>query len=107
MPQPDILLVDRRLLREQRHAKPKDIFLAIEVADSSLSYDKGPKLQAYALTGIQEFWIVSLINDEILVHREPNSNEATYGNSFAVSRDEEVYPLAFPDVAIRVSEIII
>ena len=46
MPQPDLALVHPRVLREERYASAADIFLAIEVADRSLSYDRTTKMAA-------------------------------------------------------------
>src|ERR1700751_3466297 len=56
---PDVAVV-RRPWRghPNAHPRPGDIFLLIEVADTSLETDRGAKLELYANAGIQEFWIV-------------------------------------------------
>ena len=60
-PQPDFALV-RRPWRgyPQTHPEPGDIFLLIEVSDSSLDFDRTVKLELYARAGVREVWIVDL-----------------------------------------------
>lgn len=48
-----------------------DVFCVIEVADSSLALDLGPKLKAYAVARIAQYVVVDLVNDRALVHEEP------------------------------------
>jgi Uma2 family endonuclease len=71
-PQPDIAVVKRRWIGyPNAHPGPSDIFLLIEVADSSLDTDSGAKVEVYATSGIVEFWIVDLTTDVVRVHRNP------------------------------------
>ena len=72
-PHPDFALV-RRPWRgyPHTHPEPGDIFLLIEVADSSLAFDRTVKLRLYARAGIPEVWIVDLTTDGVLVHRGPS-----------------------------------
>ena len=48
-----------------------DLYSVIEVADSSLSLDLGPKLKAYATAGVPQCVVVDLVNNRVLVHEEP------------------------------------
>ena len=72
-PQPDLAVV---LDREYDRSLPgsEDIVLVIEVADTSLSYDRGVKLPLYARAGIREAWIVDLTNRAIERHTDPSRN---------------------------------
>jgi Uma2 family endonuclease len=74
-PQPDIVLV-RRPWRGYPTAHPRlgDIFLVIEVADTSRETDLGAKLELYARAGIPEFWIVDLTTDGVSVCRNPGGD---------------------------------
>jgi len=54
------------------HPRPPDIFLLIEVSDTSLAFDRGPKLEIYARAGVGEVWIVDLTTNAVLVHRHPS-----------------------------------
>ncbi len=71
-PEPD-LVVARGDLRDygNRHPSPGETGLVIEVADSSLSRDRGPKARLYARAGIATYWIVNLIDRQIEVRSDP------------------------------------
>jgi Uma2 family endonuclease len=72
-PQPDFALLRPRA-DGYRDAlpRPADVLLMIEVADSSLAYDRTVKANLYARSGIPELWIVDLAGARILVHRDPS-----------------------------------
>jgi Uma2 family endonuclease len=74
-PHPDIALVRRPWHGyPNAHPRPGDTLLLIEVADTSLETDRGAKLELYARAGIQEFWIVDLTTDGVLVYRNPSGD---------------------------------
>lgn len=70
-------LADIALLRPRAdyyrsaHPGPADVLLVIEVADSSLSYDREVKLPRYALAAVPEVWLVDLSGRRLLIHRRP------------------------------------
>ena len=103
-PQPDLQLIDPAW---ETHATdnphPHEIFLIIEVADSSLPYDRNDKAQAYARRGIAEFWIANLQDRVMEVHRQPGSG---YAIREVFRREQSVSPLAFPDIVLPVGEVI-
>ena len=71
-PEPDLaLLAFRPDFYAERHPRPADVLLTIEVADSSLNYDRETKLPLYARSGVQEVWLVDLQHDAITVYRQP------------------------------------
>jgi len=75
-PQPDFALVQRPWIGyPHTHPGPGDIFLLIEVSDSSLTFDRTVKLELYARANIREVWIVDLTTDTVLVHRQPAAGE--------------------------------
>jgi Uma2 family endonuclease len=69
LPQPDLMLVKRKFYFE--HPKPQDVFLLIEISDSTYNKDKNKKLPLYALYGVGEVWIVNLIRRQIEVYTDP------------------------------------
>ena len=98
-PQPDLTVVKRRKeLYRKAHPGPDDVLHVVEVAGSSLAYDRGKKLSRYALAGIPEVWIVDLFADRILVFRVPSG--AKYETELVVAADERVAPLAIPDLSV-------
>src|SRR5262249_41606502 len=73
-PEPDIAILRHRDdFYSQSLATANDVLLVIEVADSSLEYDRTVKLSTYSRAGLPEFWIVDLQADEIEAYSEPVS----------------------------------
>ena len=103
-PQPDLTLVPYSRRTARRHPNPSEAFLIIEVADSSLEYDRGDKMRTYVAVGIREFWILNLQEDQLEIYRQPEG--ASYREQLIVPIGGTASPLAFPDVTISVSEII-
>jgi len=107
-PLPDLVLYDRDAPRD-RHPHPEDIYLVVEVADSSLDYDRGVKASRYARAGIPEYWIVDVAEASVEVHRRPTGDEYDErirhrtGDAVSISQlpDLDAIPVAhvFPDAA--------
>jgi Uma2 family endonuclease len=71
-PEPDLAVV-RGSLADYRHAHPTRPALVIEVAESSLQFDRVTKGSLYARAGIADYWIVNLIDRVVEVYREPGA----------------------------------
>ena len=72
-PEPDVAICRLNSDNYRReHPKASDILLLIEVADTSLVYDRGRKVAAYAGSGIPEYWIVNLSDGRIEVFSDPD-----------------------------------
>jgi Uma2 family endonuclease len=75
-PQPDFTVLKPREDDYRRATpRPDDVLLIIEVADSSLAYDRNVKRSLYARHGIPEFWIVNLVAGEVEVCRGPHGEQ--------------------------------
>ena len=72
-PQPDVVLYDPEMPRD-RHPHPEDIFLVVEVADSSVDYDRTVKAAHYAAAGLPEYWLVDLPKAVVDVFRQPEAD---------------------------------
>jgi len=104
-PEPDVMLLQPTADDyTSRHPQPKDVFLLIEVADSTLEYDREEKLPVYGRAGIAEVWIVNLQDATIEVYREPHFTG--YGNKTLLRAGHQAKPLAFPDAAVDVAELL-
>ena len=103
-PQPDIAMKLKDDFYRSGLAGPDDVLLLIEVADSSLEYDRRIKLALYARFGIPEFWIVNIRARSIEVYTDPVNGEYTTLQTFR--RGQTATPTAFPDVVLPVSDII-
>ncbi|MGD8700478.1 MAG: Uma2 family endonuclease [Gemmatimonadales bacterium] len=104
LPQPDVTLLRPRADFYTAHPRPEDLLLVIEVADTSLRYDRDEKLPRYAAAGIPEAWLVDLAGDRIDVHREPGPDG--YSRVQIVARDAELEVAALPGVTLRADEIL-
>lgn len=104
-PEPDLMLVKPAADDyTSRHPQPEDVFLLIEVSDTTLDYDREEKLPAYGRAGIPEVWILNLNDKTIEVYREPHSTG--YGSTTVLRAGDEAAPLAFPDAAVNVAELL-
>lgn len=103
-PQPDVALLREApdFYREQ-HPRPNDVRLVVEVADTSLEYDRA-KLRIYAEAGMREVWIVDLRGERVEIYRTPVA--AGYADERVSGRGEGVACLAFPEVVVTVDEIL-
>lgn len=102
VPEPDLALLRPHSYR-RANPRPEDILLVVEVAETSLRYDRTDKLGLYASAGIQEYWVVSVDGEWLEVYRSPEGHG--YLESRRLHRDDTIAPLAFPDVVINVAEI--
>ncbi|HEY4263632.1 MAG TPA: Uma2 family endonuclease [Schlesneria sp.] len=66
------------------------VLLLAEVADSSLEFDRGKKLEQYARAGISTYWIVNLRDNQVEVYTRPNRESAGYSQCQILKRDETV-----------------
>lgn len=78
-----------------------EVFLVIEVSDSSLDDDRGTKAQLYAEAEIPDYWIVNLVDDCVEVHRDPKGGH--YRSLTTYHSGDEIRPLLFPDFSLQVS----
>jgi Uma2 family endonuclease len=104
-PQPDIVVLRRRDDNYRTsNPTPGDVLLVIEVSDSTLVHDRDTKGPLYAQAGIAEYWIVNLVDMQLMVYRRPI--DGAYGDVQVLGKGDSIQPLAFPDVTIEVSEIL-
>lgn len=73
-PEPDIALIRVRAdFYESAAVLASDVFFILEIADSSLSYDLHDKALAYSRNDIPEYWVENLLDDIVVVHRDPSA----------------------------------
>jgi Uma2 family endonuclease len=104
LPQPDVTLLRPRADFYTAHPRPEDILLVIEVADTSLRYDRDVKLPRYAAGGIPEAWLIDLDGERIEVYSEPGPEG--YARAQIVARDAELEVAGLPGVTLRADEIL-
>ena len=104
-PEPDIIIMVRR--REgygAAHPTPADALLIIEVADSSLSYDRDVKAHIYGRNGIPETWVKNLPEDCIERFTEPGPDG--YAQHTIHHRGETLTPVSLPDLELAVDDLL-
>lgn len=89
-PEPDIAVVPGRP-RDYRDAHPERALLIVEVAETTLAYDRTRKLRAYAQAGIAEYWILDLNGEALEVYRHPMGD--TYEEQRVLEATDRVRPL--------------
>lgn len=105
-PEPDLaLLKPGPELYSRGHPGSEDAALLIEVADSSLQYDRGFKLPLYARSGVPEAWLIDLRADRIEVHSGPGSNAGGYSRIHAYGRGENLEAATIAGLGFGVDEI--
>ena len=102
--QPDVVFIRGPLSRYTQHPWPTDVVFLVEVSDTSYRYDRTVKLPLYARAGVAEVWIVDLTHDVVEVFRQ--ASPSGYVSTLRIERDGTLAPLAFPDVALAVAEIL-
>ncbi len=104
-PQPDVILLNpREDFYSSGGPVTKDALLVIEVAETSIRYDRGPKLAIYAKYGVHEVWIEDLNTDTLLVFRDRHPKG--YSTAHVLKPADTVSPLAFPDMVLPVSALL-
>lgn len=103
-PQPDVLLLRPGMSEKTAKPVPEDILLIFEVADSSFIFDRSDKHEAYARSGIGEYWLLDLNENRLHVFRQPAGG--TYGIESVVESSGSISPLAFPDLPVFVHQML-
>jgi Uma2 family endonuclease len=104
-PQPDVALLHPPLDRYLAgHPGPADVFLLIEVADSSLGFDLDTKGPAYGRAGVIETWVVDLDHEVVHVMRRPGPDG--YDEQRTVGRDGRLGVTALPGVTMAVDDVL-
>lgn len=109
-PEPDVAVVPGTYtdyLREH----PRHSVLVVEIAESSLAFDRRDKGSLYARGGFQDYWIVNLVDRVLEVYRDPRPDaSAPYGWGYRsverVTTAGGVTLLALPAIRIAVADLL-
>jgi Uma2 family endonuclease len=108
-PEPDVTIVQNRSDEYvSAHPIPADILLLIEIADSSLDYDKNVKTSLYAEAGIPDYWIFNLIDNWLEVCSEPfelRRGKFDYLNKRLVLPNQSIALPCFPDLSLDLTKV--
>ncbi len=101
-PEPDLIVTSNPDI--DAYGPEASVVLVVEVADSSLEYDRTTKVSLYAEAEVPEYWIVNLVDDVLEIRRDPK--DGTYLSLTTHRSGESVSPTAWPDLKIDVVELI-
>ena len=102
-PQPDLALLKWEMFKQPLVPGAADVLLVVEVAQSSLTYDRDIKVGVYARHGIPETWLIDVANRTTHVFRNPTTEG--YRDAFGATPADTIAPQLLPDVTIALAEL--
>jgi Uma2 family endonuclease len=100
-PQPDLVLLRPRPdFYMTCHAGADDILLVIEVADSTIDFDRDVKSRLYATSGIPEYWLADLTGNVVVRHLQPEQDAYRIVETFG--RGQTLAPMLLSGCAVPV-----
>jgi Uma2 family endonuclease len=109
-PEPDLAVV-RGSVRDYSGEHPSRPVLVVEVSESSLSLDRERKGSLYARAGLDEYWIVNLVDRTLEIYRHPVADPSApfgwrYGSREVLGADASATPLAAPGASVAVGALL-
>jgi Uma2 family endonuclease len=104
-PEPDLAVVRGRP-EDFWEDHPTTAELVVEVADTTLRFDRRDKAMQYARAGISDYWILNLPGRRLEVRRDPDPATGEYRQVSTHGADADVSPLAAPHASIRVGDVL-
>ncbi|HYR41478.1 MAG TPA: Uma2 family endonuclease, partial [Terriglobia bacterium] len=104
-PVPDVALLRPRVdFYASENPSPEDVLLLVEVADSSLKWDRTVKAELYAETKIAEYWVLDVRGGALIVHSNPQ--KGAYETIVTLCRGETIRPSQLSGIVFTVDEIL-
>lgn len=108
-PEPDVMVLAE--MRDTGRALHDTPLLVVEVSETSLRYDRGAKASMYAARGVQDYWVINVVDDQVEINRNPvRDAQAPFGWRYAPAvvrrRGEHVDLLAAPGKTIEVTRLL-
>ncbi|MBD1940115.1 Uma2 family endonuclease [Microcoleus sp. FACHB-68] len=104
-PEPDIAVVIGDALRYgDHHPTPSEIYLIVEIADTTVKSDCETKAKSYAKSGIADYWVLDVNNRQLHVFREPT--QEGYQSEAVLPENSTLSPIAFPVDMFTISEML-
>jgi Uma2 family endonuclease len=109
-PEPDVSLVPGTR-RDYRSAHPARPALVVEVAERRLGFDREHKGSLYARAGLQDYWVLNLVDSVLEIYRQPTADPTarfgwSYASREALGAEATVAPLVAPGARILVSDLL-
>ena len=102
-PEPDVAVVPGSF-RDYQEAHPDHAVLIVDVADTSLEFDRTRKMELYARSRIPEYWIVNLVDRRLEVFRNPQVSN--YDIQLLLNAEDSVSPIMAPQTRLHVASLL-
>lgn len=100
-PQPDVVIMHPRDdYYAHAHPRPDDILVVIEIADSSIDYDRDEKMPRYAEAGISEAWLIDVANQQIEHYTQPRNG--IYRQKVLLTTEDQIQSVQYPQIAFAI-----
>jgi Uma2 family endonuclease len=111
VPDPDLAVIAGSARANATPTNPTSALLIVEVSDTTLSYDRGLKAELYARVGIQDYWVLNLVQRQLEVFRVPVADSSRrlgfrYDDKTILLPSAVVSPLAVPHAQIKVVDLL-
>jgi Uma2 family endonuclease len=111
VPDPDVAVIAGAIRTHNRAAIPTTALLVVEVSETTLAFDQTRKASLYAAAGIEDYWVLNLIDSQLEVYRYPQADPAqpfgyAYANVVILGPADYVTPLALPAARIPVVDLL-
>lgn len=111
VPDPDIVVIAGGYRSHRGPNNPTSALLIVEVSDTTLRFDRRVKKSLYAASGIADYWILNLVDDQLEVYRDPIPDAKTrfgwtYSSRVDLLSGATVSPLALPGANIAVADLL-
>ena len=108
-PEPDVVIAKKKDDNYlAAHPTVEDIILVIEISDSTLKYDRETKLPLYAESGINNYWIINLVDRNLEIYTNPFSSDKDkfgYRNKSIILPNEEIDIPGFTDIHLKLNAV--
>jgi Uma2 family endonuclease len=103
--QPDIALLWPPLIKyKTRLPSVEDVLLVVEIADTTIAYDRDVKTKIYAAGGVPEVWLLSTREETLFVFRSPVGDD--YAHVQTLRKSDSIALVKFPKITVRVSDLL-
>lgn len=104
-PEPDVAVVATPYTNYfTRHPYPQDIYWVTEISNRTLKSDLEKKSVTYARNGIPEYWIIDLVNKQLIVHTQPANSSYTEIQHLTTGI---ITPQAFPEIPVALNKLLL
>jgi Uma2 family endonuclease len=104
-PEPDLAIIKGTMFDyADRHPSSENVYLVVEIADSTLKKDCEVKDKLYARSNISDYWVIDVKNRQVHIFRTPTPTG--YASHLILQESQTISPLAFPSIVIPISSIL-